>query len=81
MAGREREEGAVDEKDVGPTIFTFVRLTCGPHVFVFILKFYILLLVPHHRYVRRGPTQTGHVGATSAKTTIETAEGPALHRF
>jgi hypothetical protein len=69
------------ERMVGPTILSFCMTNIWAPHFVFIFYFYILLTVPHHRHIGQGPSQTGHVGAISAKTTIETAKGPALYRF
>uniref|UniRef100_A0A0E0MQY1 Uncharacterized protein n=1 Tax=Oryza rufipogon TaxID=4529 RepID=A0A0E0MQY1_ORYRU len=39
------------------------------------------LALPHYCHVGRGPSQSNKVGATSAKTVIQTTEGLRLHRF
>ena len=47
------------------------------HVFYYFFE----ILLPRQYHVGRRPSQTSHIGATSAKTAFKTAEGPRLHRF
>jgi hypothetical protein len=84
MAGREREEvsvaplrSSVDRE--GSHVFPFCPTDMWvPHFCFYFLFFLFCFPVPHHRHVGRGPSQIGHVGATSAKPTIKTAEGKPL---
>lgn len=50
-------------------------------LFDFSIFFLILLRMPRQRHVRRGLSQTSHLGATSDKNAIQTALGPRLHWF
>nr|BAD37594.1 hypothetical protein [Oryza sativa Japonica Group] len=74
MTQRKRETKREEEEREEAEEEGLIRLTCG-----------VRIELPRKRYISATSDQDrvkiSHVGATSAKTAIETAEGPNMHRF
>ncbi len=65
---------------MGPTWVPqfFYYFVCETDMWVPLVLLFFRIKLPRQCHIRSRPSQISHIGATSAKTAIKTAEGPNL---